>query len=112
MIANQTYTLAGSKGREMLMDLTFDDALSYAPLLIWVHGFKGFKDWGSHHLLARYFAENGYRVLKFNFSHNGTTPDKPNDLTDLIAFSENTFSMELNDLQYVIDFACSGSVIG
>ncbi|MFD1258136.1 alpha/beta hydrolase family protein [Mucilaginibacter terrae] len=111
MINNQTYTLPGSKGREMLADITFDDALPYAPLLIWVHGFKGFKDWGSHHLVARYFAENGYRFLKFNFSHNGTTPEQPNDLTDLIAFSENTFTIELNDLQYVIDFACSGSVI-
>jgi pimeloyl-ACP methyl ester carboxylesterase len=111
MIINQTYTLPGSKGREMAMDLTFDDALPHAPLLIWVHGFKGFKDWGSHHLVARYFAENGYRFLKFNFSHNGTTPEQPNDITDLIAFSENTFTIELDDLQYVIDFACSGSVI-
>lgn len=111
MIINQTYTLPGSKGREMAMDLTFDDALPYAPLLIWVHGFKGFKDWGSHHLVARYFAENGYRFLKFNFSHNGTTPEQLDDLTDLIAFSENTFTIELDDLQYVIDFACSGSVI-
>jgi pimeloyl-ACP methyl ester carboxylesterase len=111
MIINQNYTLPGSKGREMAMDLTFDDALPYAPLLIWVHGFKGFKDWGSHHLVARYFAENGYRFLKFNFSHNGTTPEQLDDLTDLIAFSENTFTIELDDLQYVIDFAFSGSVI-
>jgi len=111
MVINQNYTLPGSKGREMLADITFDDALPYAPLLIWVHGFKGFKDWGSHHLIARYFASNGYRFLKFNFSHNGTTPEQPNDITDLIAFSENTFTIELDDLQYVIDFACSGSVI-
>ena len=111
MITNDTYTLPGAKGRIMLMDYTYDDANPYAPLIIMVHGFKGFKDWGAHHLIARYFADNGYRFLKFNFSHNGTTPEQPLDLTDLIAFSENTFSIELEDLQYVIDFACSGSVI-
>jgi pimeloyl-ACP methyl ester carboxylesterase len=111
MITNETYTLAGSKGRIMLMDLTFEDTRPDAPLIIFVHGFKGFKDWGSHHLVARYFAQKGYRFLKFNFSHNGTTPEQPDDLTDLIAFSENTFTIELDDLKYVIDFACSGSVI-
>jgi pimeloyl-ACP methyl ester carboxylesterase len=111
MITNETYTLAGSKGRVMLMDLTFEDTRPSAPLIIFVHGFKGFKDWGSHHLVARYFAQNGYRFLKFNFSHNGSTPEQPHDLTDLIAFSGNTFTIELDDLQYVIDFACSGSII-
>jgi pimeloyl-ACP methyl ester carboxylesterase len=111
MITNETYTLAGSKGRVMLMDLTFEDTRPNAPLIIFVHGFKGFKDWGSHYLVARYFAQNGYRFLKFNFSHNGSTPEQPHDLTDLIAFSENTFTIELDDLQYVIDFACSGSII-
>jgi len=111
MIVNQTYTLSGAKGRIMLMDLTFNEASPNAPLIIFIHGFKGFKDWGSHHLVAKHFALNGYRFLKFNFSHNGTTPEQPDNLTDLIAFSENTFSIELEDLGYVIDFACSGSVI-
>lgn len=111
MIATETFTLPGSKGRNMLADLTYDDARRNAPLIIFVHGFKGFKDWGSHHVVARYFAEYGYRFLKFNFSHNGTTPENPVDFADLIAFSENTFSIELEDLQYVIDWVSSGSVI-
>lgn len=109
MIQNNTYTIAGSKGRLMLADLTYDDAHPNAPLIIFVHGFKGFKDWGTHALVARYFAEQGYRLLKFNFSHNGTTPQQPTDFADLIAFSENTFSIELEDLQQVINFAASGA---
>ncbi len=111
MIQNKTYTIPGSKGRLMLADLTYNDVNSNAPLIIFVHGFKGFKDWGTHHLVARYFAENGYRVLKFNFSHNGTTPDTPLEFSDLIAFSENTFSIELDDLKYMIDFVAGGSAI-
>ena len=111
MIKKEYFTLSGSKGRAMLTDLTYDDAFKDAPLVIFSHGFKGFKDWGTHNLVAQYFAENGYRFLKFNFSHNGTTPDKPLDFGDLIAFADNTFTMELDDLNTVIDFACNGSAI-
>ncbi|MGY3215381.1 alpha/beta hydrolase family protein [Mucilaginibacter sp. HD30] len=108
MIKKETFTLPGAKGRGMLADLTYDDTNKAAPLVIFAHGFKGFKDWGTHNLLANYFANNGFRFLKFNFSHNGTTPDNPVDFTDLIAFADNTFSMELEDLGTVIDFACNG----
>ncbi len=111
MIKKEFFTLSGSKGRAMLTDITYDDAFKDAPLVVFAHGFKGFKDWGTHNLLAQYFAENGYRFLKFNFSHNGTTPDKPLDFADLIAFADNTFTMELDDLNTVIDFACNGSAI-
>ena len=111
MIKKEFFTLSGSKGRAMLTDLTYDEAFKDAPLVIFAHGFKGFKDWGTHNLVAQYFAENGYRFLKFNFSHNGTTPDKPLDFADLIAFADNTFSIELEDLNAVIDFACNGSAI-
>jgi len=111
MITTETYTLPGSNGRNMLADLTYDNAHTNAPLIIFVHGFKGFKDWGTHQMVARHFTQHGYRFLKFNFSHNGTTPEQPTDFADLIAFSENTFSIELDDLKYVIDWVSSGSVI-
>jgi pimeloyl-ACP methyl ester carboxylesterase len=111
MIRKENFTLPGAKGRPMLIDVTYDDALKNAPLVIFAHGFKGFKDWGTHNLVADYFARNGFRYLKFNFSHNGTTADHPTDFADLIAFSNNTFSIELEDLDTIIDFASSGSGI-
>lgn len=111
MIKKETYTIPGAKGRNMLMDLTFDTAHPNAPLVIFAHGFKGFKDWGTHNMVAQYFAEHDFRFLKFNFSHNGTTPEQPLDFVDLIAFGDNTFSIELDDLNAVIDFACNGNSI-
>jgi pimeloyl-ACP methyl ester carboxylesterase len=111
MIVKQHYTIPGAKGRGMAADITYDTLLPYAPLVISVHGIRGFKDWGAHNLVANYFAENGFRFLKFNFSHNGTTADNPTEFTDLIAFSDNTFTIELEDLKSVIDFACGGSAI-
>ncbi|SEO46507.1 S9 family peptidase [Mucilaginibacter sp. OK283] len=109
MIRKDTYTLPGAKGRPMLIDVTYNNAFKDAPIVIFAHGFKGFKDWGTHNLVAGYFANAGFKYLKFNFSHNGTTSDNPLDFTDLIAFSDNTFSIELEDLDTIIDFACSGS---
>jgi len=109
MIKKENYNIPGAKGRGMLMDITYDDALKNAPLVIFAHGFKGFKDWGTHNLVAEYFAENGFKFLKFNFSHNGTTAQSPIDFVDLIAFADNTFSIELEDLHDVIDFVCNGS---
>jgi pimeloyl-ACP methyl ester carboxylesterase len=111
MIKKQNFNIQGAKGRGMLMDITFDNTLVNAPLVIFAHGFKGFKDWGAHNLIAKYFAENGFKYLKFNFSHNGTTTDKPLEFTDLIAFSDNTFSIELDDLKAVIDFAWQGAAM-
>lgn len=111
MIKKEYYTLTGSSGRLMPADLTFDDTNPQAPVIIFAHGFKGFKDWGAYNLVADYFAGQGYRFLKFNFSHNGTTPDHLVDFADMIAFSENTFTKELDDLAVMIDFACNGSAM-
>ena len=68
------------------------------PVVVFVHGFKGFKDWGPFNLMADYFAREGFVFTKLNLSHNGTTPESPNDFTDLEAFGRNNFSIELDDL--------------
>lgn len=109
MIVQQTFSITGSSRRAMLADLTYKNNEPNAPLIIFVHGFKGFKDWGTHNLVAEYFAENGFRFLKFNFSHNGTTPQNPLEFADLGAFSDNTFTKEFFDLDKIIEFACSGA---
>ena len=50
------------------------------------------------------FVENGFKFLKFNFSHNGGTLDNPIDFPDLQSFSLNNYSIELNDVQRVMDY--------
>lgn len=73
------------------------------PVLIFLHGFKGFKDWGHFPLIAEYLTRAGFAVVRVNFSHNGTTPDQLTEFADLEAFAKNTFSMELSDVAVVID---------
>ncbi|WP_316750849.1 alpha/beta hydrolase family protein [Pedobacter gandavensis] len=105
MIKNEQFTITGSLGMPIIGDYTVDDTQPKTALIIFVHGFKGFKDWGAHQLVARYFAENGYPYLKFNLSHSGVSPENPNDVTDMEAFAANTISMELADLNSVINYA-------
>lgn len=105
MIQIKDFSLIGADQKPIVGDLTYDDKNTNAPLVIFVHGFKGFKDWGAHHLTARYFVQNGYRYLKFNLSHSGVSLENPNDVSDMDAFANNTFSKEMLDIDLVINYA-------
>ena len=74
------------------------------PLVIFCHGYKGFKDWGAWDLAAEEFSKAGFFFVKFNFSHNGGTMEQPIDFPDLEAFGENNYSKELEDLDELITF--------
>lgn len=90
-------------GRPFTADATYMPDSRPKPVVIFTHGFKGFKDWGHFNLLARHFAENGFVFIKFNFAYNGTSVEDDSDLHDLEAFGNNNFSLELDDLQALID---------
>ncbi|MDP2067706.1 MAG: alpha/beta hydrolase [Lutibacter sp.] len=74
------------------------------PIVLFCHGYKGFKDWGAWNLAAEEFAENNLFFVKFNFSHNGGTMENPIDFPDLEAFGNNNFIKELDDLEDIIDW--------
>lgn len=107
-LINTQFTLSSSfHDRPMLADLRFQEDEKEKPLIIFCHGFKGFKDWGHFNLVANEFANRGYAFLKFNFSHNGTTIEHPLDFADLEAFGHNNITKELNDLKDIIDAVTS-----
>jgi uncharacterized protein len=97
-------TLRTRDGFAMPATLVLPATAAPATLIIFVHGFKGFKDWGHFPLLSRRLAEAGFAVLRFNFSHNGTSPEHPAAFTDLEAFGRNTYSRELDDLDDVLNW--------
>lgn len=100
--------LPGHHQRPIIYDIYIKENSSQAPLVIFCHGYKGFKDWGYWDLVAKTFANNGLCFVKFNFSHNGGTVDQPIDFPDLEAFAQNNFSIELDDLDVIINH-CIGS---
>jgi len=98
-IHNAVYT--GSAGRKSLYDLEIPENFN-KKLIVFIHGYMGYKDWGCWELAQRFFVSNGYGFCKYNVSHNGGTVEKPIDFTDLEAFAHNSYSKECQDLQCVL----------
>lgn len=91
-------------GRPIDLDVFYKKTNKPKPIIIFVHGFKGFKDWGTFDLIGEYFATRQFVFLKFNFSFNGIDPEEKLEITDFEAFAENNYSKELDDLGNVIDW--------
>ena len=99
--------ITGAEGKPILLDLFLSDEGGKKPVLIYAHGFNGFKDWGNFDLIAARFAEAGFALVKFNFSHNGTMPAAPEVFADLEAFGNNNYSKQLEDLLLVTNWVCN-----
>ena len=98
--------IPGTSNKPIALDIFYNESPEQKPVVIYSHGFNGFKDWGNFDLIARRFASTGFVLVKFNFSHNGTSPAHPEEFVDLDAFGNNNFTKELEDLQRVIDWVC------
>ena len=96
--------LQGKHNKPILVDVFYSESKQPKPVVIFCHGYKGFKDWGAWGLMAKAFAESGFFFVKFNFSHNGGTVEQPIDFPDLDAFGNNNYTKELDDLETVIDW--------
>ena len=107
MIVKKNNLLLSEERKAIVYDVFYTPSSKPKPLVIFSHGYKGFKDWGAWDLVAEAFAKSGFFFLKFNFSHNGGTASQPIDFPDLEAFGHNNFSIELDDLNRVIDFVIS-----
>ena len=100
-LKNQIYT--GADGRQSLIDLTIPENFNN-QLMVFIHGYMGYKDWGCWNLVEKYFTDLGFGFCKYNVSHNGGTIDNPIDFPDLEAFGQNNYSKELFDLQSVLSW--------
>jgi pimeloyl-ACP methyl ester carboxylesterase len=110
MLTHTSFLLTGpAHGRPFEADATYQATGQPKPVVMFVHGFKGFKDWGHFPLLADFFAEQGFVFVKLNLSHNGIVVGGTGDLEDLDAFGRNNFSIELNDIGQVIDVLFSAT---
>lgn len=96
--------IKNSETRDFLADSYYVESEQKLPLVIFAHGYKGYKDWGAWDLMAKKFAEAGFFFVKFNFSHNGTTVEQPKDFADLEAFGNNNFSKEMSDYDEVLNY--------
>lgn len=79
------------------------------PVILFLHGFKGFKDWGAFPDACEYLSRHGFCVLAINFSRNGVGKNMLEfDQPDL--FEEQTLSSDLNDVGDVIKHLKNGEL--
>lgn len=99
--------IKNSSGDLISIDLRYPGNISTKiPALIFCHGFKGFKDWGSFPYILDKISNENIFTVSFNFSFNGVdnSLDNPIDFTRLDLFAQNTFSRELDDLGSLINY--------
>jgi len=111
MIIDKNNMLQGKHQKPILVDAFYKESKQPKPVVIFCHGYKGFKDWGAWNLMAIAFANAGFFFVKFNFSHNGGTIEQPIDFPDLEAFGNNNYTKELDDLETVIDWVCQNEIL-
>ena len=104
MKSRKNIVLEGKHKKPILTDVFYKEDNIQKPIVIFCHGYKGFKDWGAWNLMAEEFSKNNFFFIKFNFSHNGGTVDQPIDFPDLEAFGNNNYTKELDDLKSVIEW--------
>ena len=100
----KNFSLEGKHQKPIVTDVFYNETHQPKKVVIFCHGYKGFKDWGAWNLMAEAFANAGFFFIKFNFSHNGGTLEQPIDFPDLEAFGKNNYTKELDDLASVIDW--------
>jgi pimeloyl-ACP methyl ester carboxylesterase len=76
--------------------------------LVICHGFKGFKNWGMFPYTADALAEQ-LNVVLINFSHNGVGDDLL-EFTELEKFATEAYSLDLEDLDAVVQLIRAGSL--
>ena len=99
---SDNFILQTGKNDVLRVTLFGRENLKNASCIIYVHGFKGFKDWGFVPYMSDYFSNNEFSVITFNFSHNGIGENLL-DFDEMDKFAKNTFSLEISELNEVID---------
>ncbi|MBX3474849.1 MAG: alpha/beta fold hydrolase [Planctomycetes bacterium] len=106
---DDTFTLPGAEGVSIHGDLYLPTGMDAPPLVLVLHGFKGFKDWGFFPWLGRSLADSGLCAALMNFSHCGIQAGRDHfDRLDL--FEQDTWGKRLLDVLAVLNAAQAGAL--
>ncbi len=98
-----SFEIEGSGGLPIRGDVRLPDAAAEAPLpvVVLVHGFKGFRRWGFWGAISEALVDAGLGVVGFDMSHNGVGPGGL-DFDEEALFEANTWGREEEDLEAVL----------
>lgn len=81
------------------------------PVVLILHGFKGFATWGFFPLVAERIVASGMTAVRMNFSHNGVE-GVSDEFTRFDLFEQNTLLREVSEANFVLDQIAEGNVKG
>ncbi|MDP4198798.1 MAG: alpha/beta fold hydrolase [Bacteroidota bacterium] len=107
---HELFEIHSRKGERLHADLRYSHLTeAKEPILVFLHGFKGFKDWGPIPMMMERLAKEGFVTINFNFSHNGVGED-PFALTELDRFAQTTFTRDLEEVHDVLGAITSSDI--
>jgi dienelactone hydrolase len=110
MVKKSNFIIQNKSGAKIYTDIYSKiEQEGERPLVIFSHGFKGFKDWGGFPYMLEKIADAGFFCVSFNFTFNGIGETNQTEFTRLDLFAQNTFTKELDDLETVIEYFYSNS---
>jgi len=98
------FQLTSDEGLEIHGELTLP--LHPRSLVIVVHGFKGFMDWGFFPWLADHLAKHELAVCRFNMSRCGVG-GRGEEFNRLDLFEDDTYTAQVADLRVVARYCAS-----
>ena len=101
-MSESTFTIPSNEG--LPIHGTIDAPPDPSALVILIHGFKGFKDWGFFPWLAELLCDREFAAVRFNMSRSGIG-EHPETFDRLDLFAGDTYSIQLHDLHTVIGHA-------
>ena len=81
------------------------------PLVLLIHGFRAFKDWGFFPYFAEKIAEFGFFASTVDFSLN-TLIDKEKCLFDMERFSKNTVTQQITEAKLFLSMLQNENFVG
>lgn len=103
-ISKQSGSVPSEEGLPIYYDLytPVTTAGAVFPVILFLHGFKGFKDWGAFPDACEELSRAGFAVVAFNFSLNGVGNGML-DFDEPELFERETLSSNLSDVGTVIN---------
>jgi dienelactone hydrolase len=71
-VGTTPFEIAGARGEALRGDLRLPEGDGPFPVVVVLHGFKGFRRWGFFPWIGESLARRGFASLVPDFSHNGT----------------------------------------
>lgn len=104
------FKIAGFEGLPVHGDVWLPEhAAAAAPVVVGVHGFKGFRRWGFWPAIGARLNAAGFAFVGFDTSHNGVG-DTGDVFDQPELFEKNTWAAESHDLAAVVSALRSGSL--